>query len=69
MFTHNVVESTLSCNCFLTNVEDNMAKVTVRFFKIEKIHNSAPDLEVALKNVFATGSKASEREKTSLGAF
>lgn len=40
-----------------------MAKVTVRFFKIEKNHGSAPDLDAALKNAFSSGGKASVREK------
>jgi hypothetical protein len=37
------------------------------FFKVEKNHNTAPDFEIALKTVFASGSKASEREKEVLG--
>lgn len=44
-----------------------MAKVTVRFFKIEKVHDTAPNLEVALQNVFASGEKASLREKNVVG--
>ncbi len=44
-----------------------MATVTVRFFKIEKVHHSAPDLEVVLQNAHASGEKASEREKDIFG--
>lgn len=44
-----------------------MASVTVKFFKIQKIHESAPDLEVALQNAYESGNKASEREKDVLG--
>lgn len=40
-----------------------MANVTVRFFKIEKIHESSPDLEIALQNAYSSGEKASERER------
>lgn len=32
-----------------------MANVTVRFFKIEKIHESSPDLEIALQNAYSSG--------------
>jgi hypothetical protein len=41
--------------------------VTVRFFKVEKNHNTAPDFEVALQTVFASGVKASQREKDVFG--
>lgn len=44
-----------------------MARVTVRFFKIEKIHESAPDLEVALQDAYAVGPKACEREREVVG--
>lgn len=44
-----------------------MANVTVRFFKIEKVHGSAPDLEVALQNAYSSGGKACEREKSVVG--
>ena len=44
-----------------------MAQVTVRFFKIERVHDSAPDLEVALQSAFGSGQKASDREKDVVG--
>lgn len=44
-----------------------MARVTVRFFRIEKIHQSAPDLEVALRNAFNSGDDAKDREKSIAG--
>ncbi|MEM0948373.1 MAG: DUF6731 family protein [Pseudomonadota bacterium] len=40
-----------------------MAKVTVRFFKIEKAHQNAPDLDAALKAAFELGDKAADRER------
>ncbi|MEO1346434.1 MAG: hypothetical protein AAFV74_20015 [Pseudomonadota bacterium] len=44
-----------------------MAKVTVRFFKIERVHETAPDLEVALQSAFASADKASDREREVFG--
>ena len=41
-----------------------MSRITVRFFKIEKIHQSAPDLEAALLGVFNSGDSSSDRERS-----
>ncbi len=44
-----------------------MAKVTARFFRLEKIHQSAPAVENALQAAFNAGRTASEREKQVFG--
>lgn len=48
-------------------LESDMARITVRFFKVEKVHDSAPDLEVALQNALNSAEKAFGREKNVLG--
>ena len=42
-------------------------RVTVRFFRVRKSHQSSPTFEVALQNVFSSADKAFERERHAVG--
>lgn len=44
-----------------------MANITVRYFKVVKIHHSAPDLDVALRGALQAGATAHNREREVAG--